>query len=91
MIPHSESLCLQMSTIWADTVDEARATARDFVFAGLPKKEICMVYTIVCTTMNLSLYVPLFLMNPKLENVVMKSVEVVRQNLEAFEGRGGNC
>ena len=38
MISHSESLCLQMSTIWADTVDQARATARDFVFAGLSEK-----------------------------------------------------
>jgi hypothetical protein len=26
---------LQMSTIWADTVDQARSAARDFVFAGL--------------------------------------------------------
>ncbi len=29
----------QMSTIWADTVDQARAAARDFVFAGLSDKE----------------------------------------------------
>lgn len=28
-----------MSTIWADTVDQARAAARDFVFAGLSDKE----------------------------------------------------
>lgn len=38
MISHSEIFCLQMSTIWADTVDQARATARDFVFAGLSEK-----------------------------------------------------
>lgn len=38
MISHSGSLYLQMSTIWADTVDQARATARDFVFAGLSEK-----------------------------------------------------
>lgn len=28
----------QMSTIWADTVDQARASARDFVYAGLSDK-----------------------------------------------------
>ncbi|CAM6128546.1 unnamed protein product [Calypogeia fissa] len=29
----------QMSTIWADTIDQARRTARDFVFAGLSDRE----------------------------------------------------
>jgi hypothetical protein len=34
------STCImwQMSTIWADTVDQARAAARDFVYAGLSDK-----------------------------------------------------
>lgn len=35
----SRRLWWQMSTIWADTVDQARSAARDFVYAGLSDRE----------------------------------------------------
>lgn len=39
LLHHWYGALLQMSTIWADTVDQARRAAREMVFAGLSDRE----------------------------------------------------